>query len=111
MNSIDKQHLAEATDWFERTPGTMKSDAIVAHIRQALSKVKIININYTKLSGAASLRITEPYEMKIGEYGVYLYAYDITPGKKQSIKKFLVDRITNVLISKRGFRARWPVKI
>jgi len=64
-------------------------------------------------------RQVEPYEMrkdisKNGSIRDFLYAYDISPAHKRkgSIKKWLLDNISNVMIDEKNtFKERWPVKI
>ena len=75
-------------------------------IREAARNRQTLQLDYVDRKGKASVRETEPYEIKDGHYWGYSLGSD-TPG----IRKFNLERIQNVKILPRSFDPRWEVKL
>jgi len=75
-------------------------------IENAKLGLKIMSITYRKqLDNKVVRRQIEPYEVS----GGYLWGYDVTaslPRRKQSIKKWIIQRIINLQIEQKTFKPR-----
>ena len=79
-------------------------------IEGAISTLNLIRISYNKkkkpgqILTTREVRVVEPYEIK----DIYLYAWDTTKGK--TIKSFILNNITNVLVTHSKFPSRYPTE-
>ena len=79
-------------------------------IEGAISSLNLIRISYNKkkkpgqILTTREVRVVEPYEIK----DIYLYAWDTTKGK--TIKSFILNNITNVLVTRSKFPSRYPTE-
>ena len=83
----------------------------------AIGSLNLIRILYAKEKKPDQfitqrvVRIVEPYQIKEetlidGSAQTYLYAWDTTKGK--TIKSFILNNITNVLVTRSKFPSRYP---
>ena len=76
-------------------------------IEGAISTLNLIRISYNKkkkpgqIVTTREVRVVEPYEIK----DIYLYAWDTTKGK--TIKSFILNNVTNVLVLGSKFKDRY----
>ena len=65
---------------------------------------RVVEIAYTDSKGFPTIREIEPYELR----GNDLYGYCLS---RNSIRRFDINKITNVRATGRSFSPKWPIQL
>lgn len=86
-------------------------------VTDAMMFNNVLDISYVKLNKEVTRRSIEPYEIKTENTNdkdgrlkkvSYLYGYDVTGGKNNQIKKWILTSFLNCKVNKfKTFKPRW----
>jgi predicted DNA-binding transcriptional regulator YafY len=80
------------------------TSSVFGEISKAARNLRTVTITYRDSKGNTSVRETEPYEVKNGNY--FGYCLD-----KQSIRQFKIENIISAHVTSNDFTPRWPIQI
>lgn len=82
---------------------------VLSTIKQAAQERKVLRIIYTEKDGIIDgWRYVEPYSFADGPSGEALFAWD---KDKNGIRRFIIDRIQEAVMTEEAYQPRYAVEI
>lgn len=92
----------------EKKEQALERENTMGTIREAMSKVHLLKLNYVSKSGEKSNRSVEPYKIIRDRHGdIILYAYCV---EKKGIRVFKLKGITGIKLTEESFDPRWALE-